>query len=305
MEPQWDPPEFRGTPALENEEELDRGSVTHSPCGLGQIPVPPPLLPCKLPLSSNLKESCDVTAFRTAVPPSPIRVPKLAPRPAGRGKRRLSRDRGRAGVSVATSARERAARPSKGSSSLAGEGQGRLGGRIRGSASVWDKGPLCSRETHVSNWILAATLRKWLFGKRKSISGFRDCYKPRGPFIGPRPALARMLAGVASALRAPPSPEASAVVLRAGTVGTPIPRPVSDTPKQNRGGGPRICIPNELLSGSDTPAAMSGPRGSQSPSDSPPGHCSGLTRTPHAQDGPLSEVLRPLLFLSLRSYLTL
>lgn len=83
----------------------------------------------------------------------------------------------------------------RGEQQPSGRGAGQAGRKNQGlSLCVWHKGPPCSQETHVSNWILAATLRKRLFGKRKGIGGFQDCYRPRGPFIRPgRPAWARPL----------------------------------------------------------------------------------------------------------------
>lgn len=59
----------------------------------------------------------------------------------------------------------------------AGEGEQGLG------SCVWDKGPPCSQETHVSNWILAAALWKRLLGKRKGNPGIQGCCPPWGHLV--------------------------------------------------------------------------------------------------------------------------
>lgn len=69
-----------------------------------------------------------------------------------------------------------------------------------------DKGQPCSPETHISNWILATALWKWLSGKKKQHAGFRTTAGSEGHLGGSRLPCLHPGGGQRLALVAPHSP---------------------------------------------------------------------------------------------------
>lgn len=195
MGPWWDPREFRRTPALETGQRVCP-SLTRQPwqylCLLTARPAGQPspaasLVGCgnrKLPSTGTFCYECGACPFRAPLPHPPPKLAQERSWALGQARPGSPGNKAELVVSWQPCSEGGAAGPVPGDHSPAGEGRVTPGEGERGlSSCVWDKGPPCSQETHVSNWILAAALWERLLGERKGNPRIQGCCPPQGHLV--------------------------------------------------------------------------------------------------------------------------